>query len=439
MHIELNLEEDILSLYTPYAAPGNRIQHTRSVLLQKRSGEGDATCFNLISSVTFNLVVSLSSTLTIDAFLRFLILSYTKHAYDKYGTASDVKRHAYVYNMGKNGPSWHAKNFLSRIDMQNRENYDFCNREKIFHDTKEASWQWWKAGSEQIMDQTYRHMRNINFIRDVSEIDIHNDDECFIGERQYRITFDNHVILLHLLEKLRYGQITLFETQVKVKHRVRLLDPVSTGRSHYELFKGHNYLDYVEKQLNASQNAAFSTILQFSKHYECKGGLLQPSLVIDLQDKEREHSITALLTQSTSSTALEKTFDQTSMDFINGEWVEVKPQERKVAKKVEFKVRHNPFFIDLSQNNHIHVEYFERLKGVARRDSSVSNKKTKTVTTKEVKRVSKNQPLLQAFVSQIPEKSKRKVLEEEEEPVVARPLKMPRVEKQQPTLNDFFK
>lgn len=470
MHLELNLEQDILSLYTPYTWPGKRIQHTRSVLLQKRSGsEGEDTLFNILCSVTFNLVVSISASLPISSFIRFLILSYTKHAYDSRSEENDVKKHAPL--------DISAKQYLNRIDRQNRENHEYCIRSKLFHDTTPSdgeapsiAWQWLKAGDMRIEDVTYREMRNINFIRDVIEIDIHNEDESFQNEVQYKIVLDNHLILLHLLGKLRYGQITIFSPDgSKSKYSARLLDPVCTSRSRYDLFKytASTYLPYIEKQLNAKENPSFSQSLHFNKSYSCRGGLLQPSLGVistvndddegddDINKPSRPHTITEMLSQAASSDALETTWQQGSSDNYDGDWVEIK-QQKSVSKKRDtvFKVRHNPLFIDLSAHEHVHVEYFERLKSVAFRDPSAINKPKKssaTTTIKEAKAVNKNQPLLQAFVNKIPEESKRKyepvvaaaavassIIEEEKEEV--RPLKIPRIEKkQQATLNHFFK
>lgn len=488
MHIELNLEEDILTLYTPHKWLGKPIQHTRSALLQKRSGKGEDTLFTIVCSVTFNLVVSISSALPISSFLRFLILAYTKSAYDTRSIDSDVKKHATLsQNLSKE-----TREYLAMIDQKNRENHEYCMKTRIFHDTPQGDdagnatqWQWLKAGNEGISDLSYRNdMRNINFIRDVQEIDIHNDDPSFKDEVQYKIVLDNHLILMHLLNKLRYGHITLFQANdVKLKYAVRLLDPICTTRSRYELFKGTNYLSYVEKQLNVKENPAFSQNLHFDKSYPCRGGLLHPSLSITIapvvvvattvdtiadtevtipskEVKKKEvttlcqHTITAMLDQSTTLTAVESTWNQGSMENYDGKWIELK-QEKSVSLKKKnetvVKMRHNALFIDLSKNEHVHVEYFERLKSISYRDPSAIKKpkivkpdlEASTCTKKLGKSVNKNQPLLRTCVQNISEESKRKyeppppiqaIVEESEE----RPLKIPRIGKQQATLQHFF-
>lgn len=458
MHIELDLGQDILCLYTPNAGPGERIQHTRSTLLQKKKVEGEHTLFNLICSVTFNLIVSLPRTLSINAFLRVLLLSYNKHAYANFSQESDMRRHSTVYD--EPGVDDTVKSYLRRVDQQNVENFWYCTRLKLFADIAEnpkdetpaIPWVWHKAGSEAIQDAQYRQMRNINFIREVTEIDIHNDAPLFNDEVQYKILFDNHVILLHILERLKYGNIKLTHSEIQLSYSVRVLDPIPTNitRNRYELFKGSkNPIQYIEKQLNPKENLSFHRVLSFTKHYLCRGGLIHPSLVTPTLPN-KAHTVEEMLAHATSSSdqLTSEVWDQATDDKDAGDWAHLK----KVRKsKVEvFTVRHNPFFIDLSGNEHIHVEYFDGRRDVVRHDKTPSKTSSKPCLTTPSPRASlvkgpgKNQPLLRTFVAKIPEESKRK--HQESEPLSIpeaveedRPKKIQRSESKQSTLKGFFK
>ena len=484
MHVELNLEQDILCLYTPTAAPRQRIHHTRSALLQRNKGDGEDTVFTILCTVTFNLIVSLPANLPINAFLRTLLLAYNRHAYTNFFDESDAKLHQSIY--ADAGVSDRAKAYLRRIDQQNVENMIYCTRLKLLQDTPEnekdgtpaAPWLWHKAGSAAIGDVNYRQMRNINFIREVTEIDIHNEDDRFANEVQYKIMLDNHLILLYLLERLKYGTLKVPHSGLELSYTVKVLDPlpVPTTRNRYELFKRtKNPMEYIEKQLDAKKNHSFYNVMTFSNRYECKGGLVHPSLLSSVTAPSESankvvHTIKEMLSPSLEAAELLESWDQASDE----NWLQTKKPIK--AKVTSFRVLHNPFYIDLSLKEHIHVEYYEAKRDVARHDKTpikplkkstsaaaaaaasaadaVSSTSSRAV---KVKGPGKNQPLLRGFISQIPEKSKRKHEEEEEEhddddddsdkPLPAliieekesRPKKIQRTEKQQATLQQFFK
>jgi hypothetical protein len=339
----------------------------------------------------------------------------------------------------------------------------YCTRLKLFQDTPDNEkdgtpgrpWLWHKSGSAAIEDANYRQMRNINFIRDVTEIDIHNkDDETFANEVQYKILLDNHVILLYLLERLKYGKLKVPHSGIELSYTVKVLDPlpVPTTRNHYELFKRtKNPMEYIEKQLNSKENHSFYNVMTFSNYYECKGGLVHPSLLSSitttLTDSSSKvvHTVKEMLSPSKAAAEVLESWDQASDET----WLQVKkPAKVKVNL---FRVNHNPFYIDLSLNEHIHVEYYEAKRDVARNDKTplkpVKKSASPVNVTRAVKpiRAGKNQPLLRGFIEQIPEQSKRK--HEEDKPLQAveiekkedRPKKIQRTDKQQATLQHFFK
>lgn len=459
IRVQLNLKQDILCLYTPYAHSSRRLEHTRSTLLQRRNNEeGENTLFTIVSSITFNLVITVSHQLPIDTLLRFLILSYTRYAYGDLSQESNLKKHASLYNEGS-GVSKQALQSLYRADLQNRENYQYCMTNRVFNDipeTKEGNpaipWTWLIAGDERITNTLYREMRNINFIRDVTEIDIHNDEPSLVGEKQYKIQLDNHLILLYLLKKLRFGQITIPHNEIKLKYSVRLLDPICSLFGKYELFIGNNnHLSaYIEKQLNTKRNPLFIETLFFKQSYTWRGGLVQASL--HGENTQKIHTISEMFSQATSSTTanMEVIWDQAAEGGFIGIKKKQQPQDsvKKVGKEEEFKIRHNPLYIDLSAHEYIHVKYFDGTKTVACHDPTPIKKikklgSTTTVVIKESRWIDKKQPLLRGFIDKIPEDSKRKYEPElvqtqvvEEERNEQRPMKIQRT---QATLNQFFK
>lgn len=466
LRLSLDLREDILCLYTPYSEPGRRIEHTRSALIQRKSET--ETVFTIVASMTFNLVISVPTALPICKFLRFLILSYVRHAYDDYSQQNDFKEHAAL-----NGLSNEARAYLYRVDKQNRENYQLCKNKHVFDDAPDTEdgrsgkpWTWYKAGDERILDMPYRYMRNINFIREVTEIDIHNEDPSFQQEGQYKIQLDNHVILLHLLQKLRYGQITIPQNELKLKFNIKLLDPVCSVHSRYELFKGHDYLgSYVEKQLDVKRNHCFVETLYFPASYTCTGGLVMPSLSVKVGGEKQQapimmnHTIEQMFVLASSARKMieEEVWDQLNEDTGLGMMQPDKIKKVKKVKTEEFKIRHNPLYILLSGEKHTHVQYFEATKTVLRHDLTPLKKAKKVeesaastprAAVKEPRFKDTKQPLLRTFVATIPEDSKRKY--EQEPPTIiishpsedeARPLKKQCLSKktQQPTLQQFFK
>ena len=423
MQVTLNPTEDVLSLYTPFCShTKERVEHTRSVLLQKRDNE---TTLTIVSSVTFILVFSMPKSVPLDYLLKYMITSYANRAYSFASKASDKVKHAPIY-MNEDGEiCQHAKGFLTRIDRQNCQEYeDVVIRRKLF---KAADWRWAPAGSRLIEDVAYREMRNINFVRDVKQVGIEcNGDKRFKEDAQYRLTFDNHLIVYHFLNQFKRGSVTLEHKETKFECAITLLDPVVTlanGGNRHEPFEGSNYLYYIEKQLNNNENREFHTSLSFKEPILYTGGLLHPS---SLQSNDTLHLH--------EPNTLAQMFKNKLCEDNTGSRL----TKKQYAANKDFRLRYNRFYIGLWTAQHTHLEYYTREKLLIRErlsSATAATTTTTTVTGEETATVPtmvvavatppvhtrklvdyriptessrKNQPTLKRAIEAIPEESKRK-------------------------------
>lgn len=434
MQVILDPTKDILSLYTPYAPPSRlRVEHTRSVLLQPQSKE-TPSLFNIISSVTFALVVSIPLTVPIDYLLRHMLTSYAREHFAMHSKNNDCLKHAHLYRGVKEGDedadflTLEARLFLRRIDLDNRKDYEYTTKNGIFKECnkEEQPWQWLLPSSVAIEDEEYRVMRNINFIREVKQV-YTTDKALAKSDAQYRLLFDNHLILYHFLRQFRHGTVSLHHKETKFDCRLALLDPVCDSLGRYELFEGGNHVYYVEKQLNNKENRDFHASLHFSETFPYTGGLLHPS-TYDHNDAAHRNE----------KNTVEAMYNNCVYEDNSG--------QRLTKKQLEgsrgFRLCYNRFYVDLSTSVHTHVEYTTRGKALINERKTAKPKKTKAVepTKGKVIKLGKNQPTLQSVVANIPDESKRKhAAVAEPVPAVtdeARPAKKPRIE--QAKISSFF-
>lgn len=429
MQLTLEPTRDILSLYTPFATYGKlRVHHTRSVLLQK---EEASSSYTIVSSVCFALVISLPQSVPIDYLLRHMLSSYNRYAYAIASKENEMNRHAALWKQQPvegeepfidNG----VKGFIRRIDIENRRDYETVLKKRLL--AADNNWQWFNAGRMEIEDEEYREMRNINFIRDVKQVSVAcSDKKKFLNTAQYRILFDNHLILYYFLKQFKYGSVKLEHNEEKFDCPLVLLDPVASpgGANKHERFEGANYIYYIEKQLNSKENRDFHQTLHFKNVYTCLGGLLHPS-GYETNDSLHLHEKNSAEAMHANSLYEDNT----------GQRLTKKQQEGSKA----FRLRYNRFYVDLSTESHRHVEYIEREKTLINVKIVSKPKKTpiERKPSKEVKR-SEKQPTLHTVVSKIPEEAKRK-LEEALPAVLVEPspipTKKPRLE--QGNLKSFF-
>lgn len=437
MKVTIEPCKDILSLYTPFA-PVNKahVEHTRSVLLQRRQNE---PTFTIVSSVSFALVLSIPQTVPLEYLLRHMLLSYTRHAYAITSKENEMVRHTAIcraYTPKKEehehtegiDPSYialGARYFLRRIDRENRQDYEHVMKKGVLKaENKEGrAWRWFKSGSVEIEDETYRAMRNINFIRDVKQVSaMSSDKKTFQNDTQYRILFDNHLILYYFLIQFKRGTVVLEHKETKFDCSLVLLDPVATTGNKHEKFEGANYVYYIEKQLNSVENRDFHTTVHFPETYPYTGGLLHPSTyeANDTLYMHEENTIQAMLANS-------------SVEDNTGQRLTKKQQEASKG----FRLRYNRFYVDLSTNTHTHVEYFQRQKTLI---SEQPTKKKKTPTTdkpKEAVKLGKNQPTLHLVLANMSQQDNKRKLTSEEV-IASLPITNKKPRLAQAKLNSFF-
>lgn len=412
--------KDILSLYTPFAGFGKlRVDHTRSVLLRQDETKEDH--FTIISSVTFILVISLPKRVPLDYLLKYMIMAYARSLYSSMSKQSEKSKHLPIYSSETIGEG--VKRFLARIDRQNCQDYEYVRA--MEKEQEEQEWRWYPCGSRAIEDTEYREMRNINFVRDIKQVNIEcNGDKRFVDDAQYRLTFDNHLILYHFLNQFKRGSVTLSHKDTTFACPITILDPIAKVANKHAPFEGTNYVYYVEKQLNEAESNEFHSSLHFKTFVSCVGGLLHPATF--------ESNDTLCLHTPNTVTEMIK----------NCGWEDTSGQrltKNQYKANQGFRLLYNRLYVDLSICEQTHVEYYEREKtlhcvGTPRLlPTPVKVVPVRKIDcSKPTESVRKNQPTLRCVVQKIPEESKRR---QETVPEII-PAKKQRVETQK--IDKFF-
>ncbi len=451
MHFKLDTRQDTLSLYTPFTRPGERIDYTRSVFVQHGSDAVDAL---RIMSINFALIVSVPVYMPMNAFLRTMIESYTREVYDKRSRNNECDKHSALYSQSDDHDNDKSPRLtrstvkrLAAIDRQNRSDYEHCMSMRLFDDlpateeTAKREFVWFRAGDRNIEDIRYRSMSNINFIREVVEIEANNGNALLKEHTQYRILLDNHLIVHFFVEKFKYNTVNVRHDGEKHQYTIYLMDPIcgSSGvRNQYDFFKHsskNTSASYIERQLNCTQNPGFSNSLYFSNTYPYTGGLLHASLPNDsnpvslLTTNSLHEMFKYSVLQQQKHNEYNKNeviWDQSSAMGMIGKVIDhSKESASDVIKSVVkqhkslFTISYNHFYIDLSENECIHLEYTERKNDILRNDPTPlkhsKKKKPSALTTNELRKKEKertlprNQPSLFTVISNIPETSKRKL------------------------------
>jgi hypothetical protein len=401
--VTLDFEQDTLALYTPpiiqtSSWTSNRFPHTRSVLVCRRPANDDLM---LLDQLSFVLVISAPKSLSLEKLLRFMLLSYCRRAYSDESEHRDFVKHGPLYDI-LNTPQPQSDLLppcvptqtirrLDKIDGQNGDEFEYCLKNQVFNADK---WEWHVTGSREIKNDIFRELSNINFIRDVKTLAHHRQ---FKEETQYKLIFDNHLIVYYFLQRFRY------EVEVErgePRHRIKVLDPIASSvkNGQHALYEGGNPVFYIEKQLNRDTNLEFCHALRFEGVEKSTGGLLHPA---HYNDKD---NIFLYEPNTLDVMASRSLVDDPSRERLTR-------AQKEVA--ATFKIRYNRFFIDLSQYQLYHLPFPTRKKLL----SQAIEKKQKlkpmpivdVVENTNVKRV-KNQPTLaQVF------EYKRKREEEAEE------------------------
>lgn len=397
--ISLDFSHDLLSLYTPPTSKNaSRLAHTRSVLLCFDRETPNRTPV-ILDGLLFALVISIPESVDFDHLLKYMILTYSRRIYSNRSKDSIEKKHNALHDMHLMDEE--TKTLIWRQDSQNIDDFIYCHKADVFFTKKEdhyedgrrPRWQWWPVNSREIIDDRYATMRNINFIRDASPIEVKRHAK---GERQYRIMFDNHVILYFFLQLFRFGLHLDWKRKddagddVPPIH-VTLLEPLHPD---HEVFHGDDYVRYIEKQLDRREAPDLALHLEFESSVELEGGLLQPAYY-DREDAYLSYRNNA-----------EEMYARRIVDDIN------RRKNKRDPNAVSFILAYNRLFVNLCEWRVAHVNYHARTKLLMIRDESTTCVATTTTSTKEPPtrktisvKIPKNQPTLGALVTSYKEKN----------------------------------
>lgn len=423
--ISLDLSHDLLALYTPPSHQERaRLGHTRSVLVCFDRDTPNQTPI-IVDGLLFALVFSISEKVDFDRLLQYMIVSYGRRVYSSRSKYSISEKHSSLVDMEERLMDETTKQMIWREDTQNIDDFVYCHKTQIFYekdfddpnDTR-PRWRWQPANSSEIGDDRYCGMQNINFIRGASRIEVKRPTK---GEVQYRVMFDNHVILYHFLQHFRRG-IYLEKGEGVSPIGIKLLEPLDTA---HDVFHGEDYVRYVEKQLDRREAHDFALHLSFSDSVVLPGGLLQPAYY------DREDVYLSCVNSP------EEMYTKRIVEDIN------RRKNKRDPNVISFTLAYNRLYVNLVDWQVAHVDYNARTKLLMVRDLSssssnvTSDDKTTTTTTKVVK-IPRNQPTLGNFVQTFREKNPDTPVKKANEDVLLTPPVCIKKDKRKTTLITLF-
>jgi len=220
--LTLRAEQSILALYTDDEK--DEESRTRSVFLCPISVSG-ANVYALVDNLTFVLAFSISEEVDINDLRRFMIRSYC------------FKYHNDAFNGGGDDTSVSAElraslRSITTRDANRYEAWQEAVRRKQYRDADDNH----EEEAEQEPEMFIRNMQQYAL-----------PGKAFRGDRQYRVTLDNHHVVDHFVNRFRYD-ITIRD----FAYPVRLLDPLSitrgTDATLWPTGKDTVREEYVEKQ-----------------------------------------------------------------------------------------------------------------------------------------------------------------------------------------------
>jgi hypothetical protein len=414
--ISLDLSHDLLALYTPPLTGSNasHLGHTRSVLLCFERESPNQTPI-IVDGLLFALVISIPEGVDFDLFLKYMILTYSRRTYSNRSKDSVEKKHETLYDMEKNLMDEETKAFIWRQDSKNINDFIYCHKADIFftkkdddyEDGRRPRWQWWPVNSREIYDDRYATMRNINFIRSASSIEVKRHAK---DERQYRIMFDNHVILYFFLQLFRFDVYLDWKKKDEegddvAPIHVTLLEPLDPA---HEVFHGDDYVRYVEKQLDRREAHDFALHLSFETSVVLDGGLLQPAYY------DREDAYLSFVNSP------EEMYARRIVDDIN------RRKNKRDSNVISFALEYNRLFVNLRGWRVAHVDYRSRTKLIMSRDvctsiTTTTPKKEPSPRKAADKKLPKNQPTLGTLVNTYKENNPDAIMLIEPKEVITKP------------------
>lgn len=409
----LDLSHDLLALYTPPPrndGHGSRLNHTRSVLLAFSETSNQMPV--IVDGLLFALVFSMPERVDFDRLLKYMLVTYARRLYSRRSKASIQEKHMALDDMEPHLMDNETKRFIRRQDAQNVDDFIYCHKANIFHDDDDGDdgnarsrWRWHPVNSDAIFDNHYATMKNINFIRGATPIEVKRPTK---GERQYRVLFDNHVILYFFLQHFRH-EIDLYRRPDTTKHddaslhqfesakeceererreklrapvRITLLEPLDMA---HDVFHGEDYVRYVEKQLDRREAHELALHLSFKNSIVLAGGLLQPAYY----DREDVYL-------SCANTP-EEMYARRLVEDVN------RRKNKRDPNVVSFTLAYNRLFVSLRQWQVAHVDYNARTKLLMSHDMPLTPTVVKkdtiiTAPQKSIVKRARDQPTLGTIV-----------------------------------------
>lgn len=233
----------------------------------------------MIDNVSFILVLSIHSDVDTEMLGTFLIGKYGDRFFNKNSGNTLIEEYDRI-NVNRENIE-----FLRAIDMQNMADYGIY---QLFRS---------KYGVE---NARLNEMLNIRIIRGIKEF-VAVGNKKIKNERQFKIIFDNHTILMFFLRQLRAYQQKIGD----LYYQFRLLDPIKTN----DIYEGTNEA-YIDKQMNHTLNPSFFHNLSFRNKVHQQDGLLLPGALsfpgYTTALSNEENSITQMIEES-FPTRLDKT------------------------------------------------------------------------------------------------------------------------------------
>lgn len=209
----------------------------------------------MIDHLPLALCISVPVGLQPEVLCRFMLNSYCFVHY----SAEKAQEAADQYTACED--THHVTPLLSQIEAQNQEDYGLYQagqRRARYHEDYVPE-----------EDEALQQMPNVRFLRDVKPFQARGPE--FKTERQYRLLFDNHRVLLHFVRRFRKPV-----EREGVLYQVRVMDPILNSNALWSHMDAPEH--YVERQLNSRENPSFAHALYFDQSQRLQHGLLWPGL-----------------------------------------------------------------------------------------------------------------------------------------------------------------
>jgi hypothetical protein len=227
--IEFQLRDIILSLYSTLDTE-NEIVNTRSIYLFNI--KENINRWVIGDNINFSLFISVPNEVSIENLKQFMFYSYwikTYGSFNSWKEDEDPEKGYYENEVNNENMSPNTKSFLSLMDCYNRTSLDEYNK-KQFEEMKKRrnNEEDDEEDEEEDEEDEEVNYENIKFIKDVEQLpspSIYR--EHLVNETQYKLTFNNHVILSYFIIKFLTQLINIKTTRsngVKIPIKIQVLN-----------------------------------------------------------------------------------------------------------------------------------------------------------------------------------------------------------------------